>query len=165
MAKFDAADIEDLEYDFTKFGGGKGVIVEPSTKKVNKFFGSMRDMMKNVKELRGIVENADVETEEGINAIEQALEGDAIGQMEELQDQTMVLVAELCGAERENTDRGPNTGEIIRQSGAPSLEDLEKLPYRVLLNFNQWLMGEIRPKATNAQPASSAGTKGGSRTT
>lgn len=142
MAKFVPSDhVERLEYDFTEYGGGEGVIKEPSTGKVNGFFADMKAMMKQVKELQAVAKDLDIEDmsdEQMIEKMSQVEEAEAKGS--EFQQQTIENIAVLCGAERQED------GSIV--GGAPSVEDLQKLPYRVLQAFSQWLMGEIRPKAT-----------------
>lgn len=162
MAKFDAGQIEKLEYDFTAYGGTAGVIREPNTKDVNKFFKRMKDMMKEVKGLQSIMSNVNLEdeSEEAMKKLADATE--QMPDVEEFQGKTMELIAELCGAQRYADDHEDEAlrGTLNRESGSPPIAELENLPYRVLLQFNQWLMGEIRPKQTTPAGPSSSGGKG-----
>ena len=46
MSKFDAATaVEEMEYDFSKYVGGVGVIPEPTTGQMNTYVVSMRRLM------------------------------------------------------------------------------------------------------------------------
>lgn len=146
MAKFvPSQHVDRLEYDFTDYGGTEGVIPEPSTGKVNTFFTSMKAMMKEVGELQKLAQGLDIEEEMDLTdeetiakmtQVEEATEGASKFQL-----LTIENLAILCGAERDE-ETGVVTG------GSPSVEEFQKLPYRVLQAFSQWLMGEIRPKAT-----------------
>lgn len=140
MARFNAATaVETLDYDFTAFGGGEGVIPEPSTGAVNRFFKDMKKLIKEVKKLQKAMEDVNLENEDEVAELPDLDEDDSTS---EFQEQTLVLIAELCGAKRDDD------GELIKESGTPSFNDLEKLPYRVLQEFSKWLMESIRPKKT-----------------
>lgn len=131
MARFDAATaVEELEWDFTKYGGKTGVIPEPQTKQVNDFFKSMKAMVREVKQISkntpALSLDADNLSEEDMEALSDQI--DASGQIaEEYQQRTRELLAELC-------------------SNSPNAEDLAVLPQRVLAAFSTWLVGELRPK-------------------
>ena len=151
MGKFDAATVvEDLEYDFTKYGGGKGVIPEPSTGAVNHFFQGMKNTLKEVRNLSKGVDEVDLEDlseeelSEQLSKIDQADEGAS-----KYQTATIEYLAELCGGQREYVENpdNPDADKIERVvGGTPSVEDLQTLPYRVLQAFSEWLVGEITPK-------------------
>lgn len=157
MAKFDAGTaVERLEYDFTAYGGNKGEIHEPSTGDVNRFFTNMRKMMREVQalsasvkdldELEKIEELDDETLTRQVNAIDEATEGAS-----EYQTRTIEHIAELCGGHREYVENpdDPSGDKIeVIVGGSPSMEDLSKLPYRVLQAFTNWLMEEIKPKKT-----------------
>lgn len=146
MAKFVPADhVEALEFDFTEYGGREGRITEPTTGTVNKFFKNMKNMMKEVNALQreiGADPDKELTDEEVAAQIAQMDESDAkIGQF---QVRTIENIAELCGAKREVDEDGNE--RVV--GGSPSVDDLSKLPYRVLQAFSAWLMGEIKPKRT-----------------
>jgi len=132
MAKFNAATaVESLEYDFTAYGGQAGVIPEPSTGLVKGYFRAMKALAKDMRKFKGIadqlgdVENmSDEEIADRMGMIEEAEEG-----VDELQDKQRHMLADLCG-------------------GAITVDDLDRLPFRVFQAFNQWLLGEIAPKKT-----------------
>lgn len=144
MGKFIPSEhVERLEYDFTEYGGSTGTITEPSTGAVNGFFKSMKSMMKEVNALKKVVEDLDIEEmdsdalAERMAKVDEAEAGASI-----FQQRTIELIAELCGAKRvENED-----GSYTVTGGSPSVDDLSKLPYRVLQAFNGWLVREISPK-------------------
>lgn len=128
MAKFDAATaVEDLEYDFTKYGGGAGVIPEPSTGAVNQFFAQMRILLN---EAKGLMPNAEQNEEMSPEEMAETLEGmdDTMAKAAEFQGRSAAAISALC-------------------SGEPSTEDLEKLPLRVSREFTKWLVRQINPKA------------------
>lgn len=146
MAKFNAGQaVEKLEYDFTDYGGSEGTIVEPSTKQVNHFFKSMKAMLKEVNRLQAATKDIDVENmddeamAEHMSKIDEATEG-----ADTYQTIMVENIAVLCGAERVEDEDGSYT----IKGGAPSFEELDRLPYRVLQAFSKWLMGEIQPKKT-----------------
>lgn len=140
MAKFIAGEaVENLDYDFTDFGGSEGTIPEPSTKAVNRFFKHMKAIVKDAKALQASTKDVNVEgmdDEQLIDALSDLDESEEAAS--EFQRRTVGALAVLCGAE-EDVD-GNITG------GHPSFEDLDRLPYRVLQAFSQWLMEQIRPK-------------------
>lgn len=150
MAKFvPSQHVERLEYDFTEYGGGEGVITEPSTGKVNGFFKDMKSMMKEVSALSQVAKDLEVEDMSDEQMIEKMSKVDeAEAQGSEFQRRSIENIAVLCGAERVEQE----DGSFVVVGGSPNMEDLEKLPYRVLQAFSTWLMGEIRPKRTT--PAS-----------
>lgn len=146
MAKFiPSQHVESLEYDFTEYGGSEGKIPEPSTGRVNGFFADTKAMMKEVQALSHLTKDLEVEDMtdeqmmERMSKVEEAEAGAS-----EFQKRTIGNLAVLCGGEYDEA-----TDSVI--GGSPSVEDFEKLPYRVLQAFSQWLMSEIRPK--KAAPA------------
>ena len=151
MTKFIAAEaVEKLEYDFTEFGGGTGVIPEPSTGAVNQFFKDTKKMIREVRALQQTAESLNVEgmTEqevaEQIGKIDEATEGAT-----QMQSAMVENIAILCGADRfETKDDDGNVIESHVEGGSPTFEELNRLPHRVLQAFSQWLMDQIRPKKT-----------------
>lgn len=153
MAKFIPAEfVEALEYDFTQYGGSAGTIEEPSTGTVNKFFKNMKNMVKEVKSLQKTVQSlGQIEEMDDDALVEQMSKIDeAEAGASDFQQKTTEYLAELCGAERQHNpdweERGLPKYTIV--GGSPSVEDLGKLPYRVLQAFSQWLIKEIQPKKT-----------------
>lgn len=155
MAKFDAGKaVERLEYDFTEYGGGVGIVKEPSTGAVNAFFRNMKAMMKEVGTLQKTVQGLRVEElgdEEDVDAEQLAEQMSKMDEAEagatKYQSKTIEYLAELCGAEREEIrDDDDNVIRVDIVGGSPSMEDLSRLPYRVLQAFSTWLIGEISPK-------------------
>lgn len=152
MAKFTPSDhVERLEFDFEEYGGGSGTIPEPSTKRVNQFFANMKALFKNARELmKNAEEMGEIKIEEMSQEDVTKVMGtvdEATSATAEFQERTLEALAELCGADWENqgTEESPN---MVLVGGSPNLEQLQTLPYRVMQAFSQWLLGEIRPKAT-----------------
>jgi hypothetical protein len=156
MAKFDAGSaVETLDYDFTAYGGGEGVIPEPSTKKVNQYFNEIKAIAKDVKSLQAqakSVENIEEFSDEDAMEALDSVDMDALqDQATDFQMRMVEALVVLCGGEwvdNEPDSEGKSDGLKHVEGGSPSLEDLENLPYRVLQAFNQWLMEQIRPKRT-----------------
>ena len=133
MAKFNAGSvIEPMSYDFTAYGGGEGIIPEPSTKQVETMFNDIRRLVltlkEEVKDISGVditnLENASTDDvpEEAVKALETM--GESL--MSKQQDALAAILAQVC-------------------SDRPNQLELTQLPYRVFAAFQKWLMGEIRP--------------------
>lgn len=159
MAKFDAGTIvERLEFDFSDFGGPTGVIQEPTTRRVNAFFKSTKDTIREVQDLRksaefdsvNIEEMSEAEVAEALGKVDEASEGAT-----RMQERTVENLAILCGADVVYRD---SEGNVIRgdevpadatrtiEGGSPTFETLDNLPFRVLQAFTTWLIDQIRPK-------------------
>ena len=146
MAKFNAATaVERMEYDFTEYGGGEGVIPEPTTQAVNEFFSEARAIMKRAKELQARVQGdraevSDLNNEEAIEALSNLADeaGDLTNQV---QDDMARAISILCGAQWV----GEN-GSATLVGGSPTADQLKTLPFRVMQAFSTWIMEEIRPK-------------------
>src|ERR1044072_8286008 len=120
MAGFDAATAgEPMEYDFTKYDAGKGVVPEASTKEMQDFQREFAKVMRKGQALEVSDEDAMKMTEKEFDKLQK--DAAAIG--EELDD----LIAGLC-------------------KGEPAKEDVAKLPFRVKTAFSKWLMEQFRPE-------------------
>ncbi|AXH49411.1 hypothetical protein SEA_CROSBY_23 [Streptomyces phage Crosby] len=120
MSGFDAATaVEPMDYDFTAYEGGKGVVPEPSTKEMQVFQREFAKVMRKGQAL-------EISDEEAMKLTEKAfdkLQTDAQKIGEELDE----LIASLC-------------------KGTPSREDVAKLPFRVKTAFSKWLMEQFAPE-------------------
>jgi ATP phosphoribosyltransferase len=128
MSKFNAATaVESLEYDFTAYGGEAGLIPEPSTDQIDQFFTDLRNIVKQVQGLKAQAESAKSGemTQEQMDEVLAAMDDVSI---KKFQTEMTEAVSALC-------------------SNQPSVEQITKLPYRVLQAFIQWVSGEFRPKA------------------
>lgn len=151
MAKFKASEaVEALDYDFEDIGNGaKGTITEPSTGLVNGFMKNQKQMMRDVQALQKQVKGLeDTEVDEGEDVPEMTDEelAEKMAKMDEVEEgadlfqkRSMENIAILCGAQWDEQSES-----LV--GGAPTLEDLQSLPYRHLQAFMKWLMEEIRPK-------------------
>ena len=151
MAKFDAAEaVEVLEFDFTRYGGMKGVIPEPSTKKVETFNVEMRAFAQEMRDtlsgatggmdLKALADMKDEDFDEGdLDKVVDAIESIPDDMFSQQQERLSGALGRLC-------------------SGTPDQDQLMRLPFRVFTAFNKWIVGEIRPeKGTPATKASRAG--------
>lgn len=121
MPKFDASSIGgELEYDFSKWGGSKGVIPEPPRFAVSRMLKRVDELFESLglrkKEDKGVETPEDV-----INTMEKVSEEEVF---EKMAAGLVEILAEVC-------------------DGSPSKEDLEKLPYRPMQGFFGYLMGEL----------------------
>jgi hypothetical protein len=120
MSGFDAATaVEPMNYDFTAYGGGKGVVPEPSTAEMQSFQREFAKVMRKGQKLEVSDEDAMKMSEKDFDKLQK--DAAAIG--EELDD----LIAGLC-------------------KGEPSKEDVAKLPFRVKTAFSKWLMEQFAPE-------------------
>lgn len=164
MGTFNSGEkVDRLQYDFTDHGGGTGIIPEPKTKTVNRYFDSVRSMVKEVRGLKQQAElankSADELSEEEMASLLESVD-ELTAKTSEFQERTMEALAILCGADRYDEDEHPDEyfqygGEktedgsgFVIHGGSPTYEELLDLPMRVQQAFNQWMIGEIRPKAT-----------------
>jgi len=115
---FDAGKFVDvLDYDFTAFGGTKGVVPEPSDKVLLQFQDSMR---KGLVEF-GVAQDVDVTDNAAVMAIIAKLPPE---QLERFMEMQVDALAAFC-------------------QGAPTLEELSTMPVRVRNAFAGWLMGKF----------------------
>jgi len=128
--KFDAgAVVEELEWDFTKFGAGSGVIPEPTDKEFQRYQKKVRDIVGN----SGLTEVAEVATklQSGVHVdtseLLAAMGGLPEDVFEKIEDALLDAVAEFT-------------------KDSPSRAQLEKLPMRPRQAFYGWLMGSFAPK-------------------
>lgn len=129
MAKFDAGNaVEAMEYDFTAFGGSKGVVPEPESKQVDQFFRIARDLAREAKAsqkekgLDKIEEMTDAEAAEVLASVE------VDDQSEEYENRLSEAVGALC-------------------TNSPPAAEIKRLPFRVRAAFMSWLIGQLRPEA------------------
>lgn len=137
MPKFDADSIGgDLEYDFTKWGGPKGVVPEPPRAAVN---GMMKKISSAFKEVGLRDEDADDEslTPDQVASTMDKVEDEEM--FEKLNDHLLGALADVCG-------------------GSPTREQLDALPYRPFMGFFGYLIGNL----TNPE-GSTPGTKSSRR--
>lgn len=130
MAGFDAgAAVEKLSYDFTAFGGGKGDIPEPSPEQVASFWAELIGALTRHAGHKAVVAK-DGESEE---ARDERLRQEVIeGKHRSIETiaRRRELVSELC-------------------SGTPSVDDLCKLPARVLAAFEAYIQEALSPEASS----------------
>lgn len=120
MAGFDAATaVEPMEWDFSHYGGGKGVVPEPSTREMQDFQRDFAKVMRKGQKLEVSDEDAMKMSEKEFDKLQK--DAQAIG--EELDE----LIARLC-------------------KGTPSREDVATLPFRVKTAFSKWLMEQFAPE-------------------
>lgn len=115
---FDAGQlIEKLDYDFTAFGGTKGVIPEPSDKVLLAFQDSMR---KGLVEY-GVSDDVDLTDNAAVMRVIAKLPSNQLAAFLDLQVEAL---AQFC-------------------QGTPTLQELQTMPVRVRNAFAGWLMGKF----------------------
>lgn len=133
MPGFNAgAVVEKLEYDFSAFGGGSGVIAEPSDKLLGDFMAGLKDIaalaQKLVPDLDGIPDDP---APADIAVVLDQLDTDSYVQVME---KMAALHSALC-------------------SGTPAEEDILRVPPRIRMLFYGWLQREVM----NPEPLPGAG--------
>lgn len=120
MAGFDAATaVEAMDWNFEKFGGGSGVVPEPSTKEMKDFQKQFARIMRDA----GALEMSDEDAAKLDEAEFEALQE----QVDEIGDRLDATIARLC-------------------KDQPSAEQVKKLPFRVKTAFSKWLMEQFSPE-------------------
>lgn len=124
MPGFDASTIvEPLDYDFTKFGGKKGVIPEPSEEKLVEFYSAMDGLLKSVAgDFVQLPPNPSAT--ELVEALNQLTMNESYKPM---LDGMTTLHAKLC-------------------ADSPSEAELLMLPPRIRALFFQWIAQQLRPE-------------------
>jgi hypothetical protein len=152
---FKAADaVKALDYDFRPFVDAHGVIPEPSTDRVERFFKDLRQMANEVRSLMGVaekVQDGEISDQDAADVVA-SMDDSTIANM---QEHLIDAVAGLCGGDRDDE------GNWIKD-GTPTREQIAELPYRVLATFNAWIGGELRPEQPKpATTVSRAGRRAG----
>lgn len=134
MAGFDASSVEEIDYDFTNivkdedrgegYCSGKGVVPEPSTKRLQQFQRSLLEYTK---------ERMSEDSENGDRDIQKE------------------LIAALEAIEREEEER-ETMAEILAAltKGSPSKEQIDDLPPRYFTRFFQYVYEGVSPEASSA---------------
>lgn len=129
---FDAATIvEELDYDFTKFGGRKATIPEPDDARIIAMYSAMDSLVKDIAgSFVQLPENPSAS--DLVDSLNQLTMSESYGPM---LDGMTKIYAELC-------------------SQSPSEDELKKLPPRVRALFFQWMAKQLRPEldAADSKP-------------
>lgn len=140
MAGFDAGNVvEPMDWDFTKFGGGKGTIPEPSDVEMERFLRKYRTLMGAVRD-------------EALASVEQA-EQEAKAEAEGARRGVTLEEARQLMAEIDLTDEGSEFARRVSEQmldivvgitkGSPSREQISALPNRIRGAFFGWLVGQL----------------------
>jgi hypothetical protein len=124
---FDAAIVvQPLDWDFSAFGGGKGVVPEPSDKAIDTLFKDLAKVTQEMLSKAGVTELAqDASAEQVMQSLSDLPDGLGI---EKMVSGFTKAFAKMC-------------------QNQPSAIQLNKLPMRVRMRFYIWLIQEIRPEA------------------
>jgi hypothetical protein len=124
MAGFDAATaVEPMDWNFEKFGGGSGVVPEPSTKEMKSFQQEFGKIMRDSAALEMPDDEAMKLSEDEFTALQE--------QVAELGERLDTAIAQLC-------------------KDQPSVDQVAKLPFRVKTAFSKWLMEQFRPEGATS---------------
>lgn len=141
-------EVDPLDFDFTKFGGPKGTIPEPSQEAVTKYFRAMARMS--------------AEQSEGLRAKRYEV-SEALAKEAAEAEEAPSIVDLALQAFDENTELGARELDAIAElcSGTPSRADLDLLPARVQKAFAGWLVGQfVNPQSTTVTRPSLAVVRG-----
>lgn len=126
MAGFKAASaVDPFDYDFAPYADAKGVVPEPSDETVRGFYVGLGNALKNAlgdERTAGI----DLSDPAELRKLQSAMTEDDMAKMQEAM---LELHASVCG-------------------GSPSLEQIEKLPYRLKQAFYGALQRWLSPEAS-----------------
>ena len=126
---FTAGLIEPLDWDFTKFKAGQGVIPEPDDEAIDTLFDDLTATTRNLmRQAASLPEDAT--PEEVMLALSSMPETAGIGYKDMVSGMTKAFAK-------------------VTQ-GHPSEAQMNKLPMRERLAFFSWLAGELRPEASGA---------------
>jgi hypothetical protein len=133
MSKFVAGEIlETLDWDFTAFGGRKGVVTEPTEERLGILLVRTASIIEDLAKERDNL-SEDASPEQVATAIEKLSRNEIFPDM-------MAKMSEAYG-------------EFCLNE--PSAEELQALPYRIRMEFFKWLGSEVRPEifgaATNVE--------------
>lgn len=153
MAGFDAGSaVEPMDWDFSKFGAGKGTVPEPSDVEIDRFMRQYQVLATQV------IRSAEAQTNQQLQELieRRAKEDDPDSPEKPLTLEQSVEVMK-------QVDLG-NSAEIANAmldliititKGQPSREQLMALPHRVRGAFYGWLIGQL----TNPDFSVAAGTR------
>lgn len=123
MAGFDAGIIvDDFNYDFTKAGGNTGSVPMPTMAEVRKYRDSILAAQRRV---CGLDLDAPI-NDETTEQLDQALDNLTPQQRDQLNDEALDIVAEIC-------------------NGHPSRDEILALPGPVQFAFARWLQVQLSP--------------------
>lgn len=133
MPSFDASTIvEPLDYDFTRFGGRKAEIPEPSEELIVEMYSAMDHLLKEVAgSFVDLPKNPSAQ--DLVNSLNQLTMSESYKPM---LDGMTEIYARLC-------------------ANSPSVEELKQLPPRIRALFFQWVAKMMRPEldAADSKPA------------
>lgn len=130
MATFDAGSaVEDLNWDFTAYGGGSGKVPEPSEKLIVDYYKELKEAISS---LRGIQDH----------------KGGSRDNLTQTEIEELMKQMETVDIRKINTEVKKAVAKLCQNS--PSVAELNKLPYRVLNAFVTWIQGEMSPEDKSA---------------
>lgn len=132
--------VEKLDWNFTPYAG-VGTVAEPTVEQVNEFWAEYLALARSIsnRAQRNQRDTGDIPeelTDEELK--EEILNGKHQGA--ETVRQRNEIIAKLCGAVSNDS-----TG--VLEGGSPSLQDIQKLPARLQLAFEGWIIGALTPQA------------------
>lgn len=130
---FDAgAVVEPLDYDFTKYGGRKDTIPEPTDKQIDALFKDIYNVVRKLLEPLGqeVPEDARQNPELLLMAVA-GMSDDQLPQFADFMKDLAGVFAKAC-------------------THNPKVSELQALPMRVRMHFYGWLVGELRPELFGA---------------
>lgn len=143
--------VEPMDWDFTKYGAGKGTIPEPSDREVERFLKKYQVLISQT------LRSAELRAAEQLDeAISEAAGGD--------EKRLLTLAESVAVMSRIDSDEllsGPEAAEALVglfasiTKGQPSKEQMMQLPHRIRGAFYGWVMGQL----TNPDFSAAAGSR------
>lgn len=144
---FDAGNaVPKLEYDFTRYKGGKGVSPEPSTESLAEFAREWRTMIEAIVRVKKSLALSEASKLEGRPAEEKMAEVELWAAMDWREAQA-ILGDELTALSppAETIELSEKQAELCARvfDNVPSVEDILKLPGRVRTAYYGWVVGQL----------------------
>lgn len=126
---FDAATVvPELDWNFEKYGMGKGVVPEPSDKAIETALRELAVASGKLYKKLGLERDPSMDEEKVMEVLSAMPEDFEAVAFADLSVQMVKIFAKLCGNQ-------------------PSATQLKGLPFRARQQFYMWLMRELRPEA------------------
>lgn len=155
MAGFDAGSaVEPMDWDFSKFGAGKGTIPEPSDVEIEKFMRKYQVLATQV------MRSAEVQTNEELRELveQRAKEADPNNPTAPLtvaESLEVMKTVDLSGVKATEISDAMLELVLTVTKGMPGREQILALPNRIRGAFYGWLIGQL----TNPDFSVAAGTR------
>jgi hypothetical protein len=155
MAGFDAGSaVEPMDWDFSRFGAGKGTVPEPSDVEIERFMRKYQVLATQV------MASAEIQTNSELQELierkaQEADPGSPVKPLTVAESLEVFQQVDLSGVRATEIADAMLELALTITKGSPSREQLEALPNRIRGAFYGWLIGQL----TNPDFSVAAGTR------